>query len=249
MEASIHDDFVAAVARASETMRVGDPLKVDTHIGAINSDRQLAANLGFVDTATAEGGQVIAAYCIDPRLFETDSYGFQRTGPYRAQFLLETLNDLSRQLQDLGIPFLVAKGKPEDLIPAWTQEYQIDTIHYQEEWTRDERKVSDGVFAQIAQDIQVVGHYDQFLFHPEDGPLSPNQVPEVFTAFRKKMERYSKVRSPHKGLIRLEHNHAVLNPQLTKEDLGFAPRKADPRAAIHLVGGSHAAKKRLQHYF
>lgn len=59
VEASIHDDFVTAVAKAAEAMRVGDPLKVDTHIGAINSEVQLKANLGFVETATAEGGQVV----------------------------------------------------------------------------------------------------------------------------------------------------------------------------------------------
>ncbi len=60
VEASIHDDFVAAVAKASEAMRVGDPLKIDTHIGAVNSEVQLKANLGFVDTARAEGGTLVA---------------------------------------------------------------------------------------------------------------------------------------------------------------------------------------------
>ncbi|WP_370227902.1 aldehyde dehydrogenase family protein [Cognatishimia sp.] len=59
VEASIHDEFVAAVAKAAEGMRVGDPLKVDTHIGAINSEGQLTANLGFVKTATAEGGKIV----------------------------------------------------------------------------------------------------------------------------------------------------------------------------------------------
>ncbi len=59
IEASIHDDFAAAVVKASEDMRVGDPLRIDTHIGAVNSERQLTANLGFVETAAAEGGQVL----------------------------------------------------------------------------------------------------------------------------------------------------------------------------------------------
>ena len=59
VEASIHDEFVAAVAQATEAMRVGDPLNVDTQIGAVNSEVQLKANLGFVETATAEGGQII----------------------------------------------------------------------------------------------------------------------------------------------------------------------------------------------
>jgi len=59
VEASIHDDFVAAVAKATEKMRVGDPLKIDTHIGAVNSELQLMQNIGFVETAQAEGGQIV----------------------------------------------------------------------------------------------------------------------------------------------------------------------------------------------
>ncbi|SNT04124.1 aldehyde dehydrogenase family protein [Antarctobacter heliothermus] len=59
VEAAIHDEFVAEVAKAAQAMRVGDPLQVDTQIGAVNSDVQLAQNLRFVDTAQAEGGQVV----------------------------------------------------------------------------------------------------------------------------------------------------------------------------------------------
>jgi gamma-glutamyl-gamma-aminobutyraldehyde dehydrogenase len=58
VEASIHDDFVAAVAKAAAGMRVGDPLDLRTAIGAVNSETQLLQNLGFVDTAIKEGGKV-----------------------------------------------------------------------------------------------------------------------------------------------------------------------------------------------
>ena len=37
--------------------------------------------------------------------------------------------------------------------------------------------------------------YDQFLFHPEDVPINIEQLPEVFTVFRKKCEKYNKVRT------------------------------------------------------
>ena len=59
VEAPIHDDFVAAVVKAAEAMRVGDPLDLNTTIGAVNSETQLAANLGFVETAKSEGGNVV----------------------------------------------------------------------------------------------------------------------------------------------------------------------------------------------
>ena len=59
VEGSIHDDFVAAVVKTAEAMRVGDPLRTDTQIGAVNSEAQLAQNLTFVDAARAEGGEVV----------------------------------------------------------------------------------------------------------------------------------------------------------------------------------------------
>lgn len=59
VEASIHDDFVAAVVRATEAMRVGDPLDLSTNIGAVNSVQQLQQNLSFIDTAQDEGGKVV----------------------------------------------------------------------------------------------------------------------------------------------------------------------------------------------
>ncbi|SMP34603.1 aldehyde dehydrogenase [Shimia sagamensis] len=59
VEAPIHDEFVAAVTKAADAMRVGDPLKVETQIGAVNSETQLQANLGFVETAVSEGGQIV----------------------------------------------------------------------------------------------------------------------------------------------------------------------------------------------
>jgi gamma-glutamyl-gamma-aminobutyraldehyde dehydrogenase len=59
VERSIHDEFVAEIAQVAAAMRVGDPLRVDTQIGAVNSEAQLNANLAFVQTATAEGGQIV----------------------------------------------------------------------------------------------------------------------------------------------------------------------------------------------
>ncbi|MDZ4095392.1 MAG: aldehyde dehydrogenase family protein [Paracoccaceae bacterium] len=59
IEASVLDDFTAAVVRAAARMRVGNPLDLATQIGAVNSLSQLQANLGFVDQAVIEGGQIV----------------------------------------------------------------------------------------------------------------------------------------------------------------------------------------------
>lgn len=59
VEESVHDEFVAALTRATEAMRLGNPLDLGTQVGAINSQVQLEGNLGFVADATREGGQIV----------------------------------------------------------------------------------------------------------------------------------------------------------------------------------------------
>lgn len=56
IERSIHDEFVAELARVAAAIRVGDPLDLSTQAGAVNNAAQLAQNLAFVKTAKAEGG-------------------------------------------------------------------------------------------------------------------------------------------------------------------------------------------------
>ncbi|WP_050927486.1 aldehyde dehydrogenase [Aestuariivita boseongensis] len=56
VERSVHDEFVAELAKAAAAMKVGDPLDVTTNAGAVNNEGQLKQNLAFVETAQAEGG-------------------------------------------------------------------------------------------------------------------------------------------------------------------------------------------------
>ncbi|MGD9861643.1 MAG: aldehyde dehydrogenase family protein [Pseudodonghicola sp.] len=59
VERAVHDDFVALLKEQAEALRVGDPLDLNTHVGAVNSEAQLRRNLSFMDMARAEGGQVV----------------------------------------------------------------------------------------------------------------------------------------------------------------------------------------------
>ncbi|WP_076532357.1 aldehyde dehydrogenase family protein [Gemmobacter megaterium] len=59
VERSVHDSFVAALCDATQKMALGNPLDLGTQIGAVNSERQLAGNLGFVADAQAEGAELV----------------------------------------------------------------------------------------------------------------------------------------------------------------------------------------------
>lgn len=57
VQRTIYEDFVAEVARMAAVMKVGDPLRLDSDIGAVASEDQLRRNLSFVDVAQAEGAR------------------------------------------------------------------------------------------------------------------------------------------------------------------------------------------------
>jgi gamma-glutamyl-gamma-aminobutyraldehyde dehydrogenase len=59
VEAGVHDAFVAELEAATAAMKVGNPLSLDTAVGAINTPQQLEADLRFVSEARAEGAEVV----------------------------------------------------------------------------------------------------------------------------------------------------------------------------------------------
>jgi gamma-glutamyl-gamma-aminobutyraldehyde dehydrogenase len=58
VEDSIHDEFVAALAKHSAAMKVGDPLELSSQIGAVNNLTQLEGNLAFVAGALEQGAKI-----------------------------------------------------------------------------------------------------------------------------------------------------------------------------------------------
>jgi len=58
VEASIHDEFVAAVCAGAARLRVGDPLDLSSDIGAVHNADQLDKNLAALSRAVEEGAQV-----------------------------------------------------------------------------------------------------------------------------------------------------------------------------------------------
>ena len=76
----------------------------------------------------------------------------------------------------------------------WSAQLGVTDLYFQKEWTKEEvDRELEGKNRPMSSSIH--SFYDQFLFHPEDVPMDIEQLPEVFTVFRKKCEKYSKVRA------------------------------------------------------
>jgi deoxyribodipyrimidine photo-lyase len=193
---------------------------------------------------------LLAVYCLDPRQFETDPFGFKKTEKFRAKFLLETLVNLKHNLKTKGVSLLVFLDKPEDIIPKLCEAYGIESIFFQKEWTQEESDVEQLVAKNINPKVKLVSLFNQFLYHPHDIKMNFHEIPNVFTVFRKHVEKQSTVRpefeTPLFSKENLIENDADI-PSL--EDLGFEDFETHPNSAFPFKGGETEAINRLNKYF
>lgn len=194
---------------------------------------------------------IIPVYCFDPRQWGETAYGFPKTGAFRAQFLLESLADLRASLQRLGSDLVIRIGKPEIILPQIAQESAIAQIYFYKEVTSEEAAVETALQAAIQPlGITLKSFWGHTLYHPEDLPFGVSQLPELFTHFRKAVEKSATVRptySTPQSLPPLPPLDAGSLPQLA--DFGLKTPEPDPRAVIRFKGGETEAQNRLQHYF
>ncbi len=199
----------------------------------------------------AETSQLIPLYCFDPRQFATTSFGFPKTGTFRAQFLLETLIDLGNSLRSHGSNLVIRRGLPEEIIPEIVKKFQVSTIYFHQEVTSEEVAVEKALKQALAPlEVEVKTYTIATLFHPRDLPFKINYLPEVFTQFRKKVEKSASVRPPIPVPEKLPPLPNIEVEEIpTLESLGLQPVSIDPRGVLPFQGGETAGKKRLVEYF
>ena len=194
--------------------------------------------------------KVIALYFIDPRQFDPTTYGFKKTEKYRAKFLLETLINLKENLLKLNIDLLVYHNKPEHVIPEFCETYAVKNIYFQKEWTQEENNIEETIKQKLSTEVNLISVYNQFLYHPEDINIDILNIPQVFTAFRKKLEKYVSIRESVTIEKRTLENRIINNTVIPKlQDLGFYEFKTHPHSAFPFHGGETEALNRLEDYF
>jgi deoxyribodipyrimidine photo-lyase len=220
-----------------------------TSIIWFKTDLRLEDNETLVK-AISQSEQVIPVYCFDDSHFETSAYGFKKTGSFRAQFLLESLQDLDKNLRKLGSGLVILKGKPEVEIPKIVKEYKAQKVFAKREVAFEEKRTEKLVQAELFKlRCELETFSTSTLYHAEDLPFSIKDIPDVFTNFRKKTEKESKIRSVFVAPEQINSPEIPVLQLPTLEDLGLVFSSIDSRAAIQFKGGETEAINRLNYYF
>ena len=200
--------------------------------------------------AIAQSKEVIPVYCFDESHFETTEHGFKKTGSFRAQFLLESLQDLDVKLRELGSGLRIVQGKPEVEIPKLVQEYKVQKVFAKREVAFEEKQTEKKVELELFKlrcEFETVS--TSTLYHAEDLPFSIKDIPDVFTNFRKKTEKDATIRNPFEAPTKINSPAIPAIDLPTLEALGVTKTTIDSRAVLPFKGGESQAIQRLQHYF
>ena len=203
--------------------------------------------------AIQQGQEIIPVYCIDPRLFEKTTLGFPKTGSIRAKFLFESIKELRNSLQQLGADLVILNGKPEETLVDFAVAIEAKAIFFSKEVSSEERNVDKSLeSAAFSKGIACESFWQSTLYHLDDLPFPIRQTPEVFTQFRKEVEKETKIRAsiPKPNNINYPSDaipNAGTLPRLNT--YGLEEPKQDAKSWLEINGGEVSAQGRLRSYF
>jgi deoxyribodipyrimidine photo-lyase len=203
-----------------------------------------------LQAALKAGYDLVPVYCFDPRQFGQTAFGFPKTGKFRAKFLLESVVDLRRSLQQRGSDLVIRIGQPETVLPTLAKTVQAAAVYWHREVTSEEIRVETALNNTLeAADVSVHTFWGATLHHPDTLPFPMQQLPEIFTQFRKQVEQHSTVFAPLSAPQILPPLSQGIDPGSLPqaETLGTEIATPDDRG-LPFQGGETAGLARLQTY-
>ena len=151
------------------------------------SDLRLDDNDALTSAAT-QCSSVLPVYCFDPRDYGRSPQGYDRTGPYRASFLIQAVQDLRNRLQSLGSELVVRIGNPEEVVAELARKVGASTVYCHSEVTYEEQQVEKRVEEGLkAAGAQLKLFWTNTLHAIDDLPFALADMPQSFDAFRASM--------------------------------------------------------------
>ncbi|MAD11691.1 MAG: deoxyribodipyrimidine photolyase [Flavobacteriaceae bacterium] len=205
----------------------------------------------ILNKALQSNENIIAYYNFDSKFFKSDRWGFNKTEKFRAKFLIETIENLKKSLKTLNISLIIDQCSSSKGLIDVIKKYGINSLYYQKEWTDEEQKVEQNLINELPHGFNLKSYYDQFLYHPEDIMIKPKEIPDVFSVFRKRIEKKIRVRECFTQPLKLDKSN-LLNEDFeipTLESLKLKGFEVNINSAFPFKGGTSEAFNRIDFYF
>ena len=180
--------------------------------------------------ALAEGGELSALYIFDNRN--------SKLGDFRRRFIAESLADLEENLKQYNIRLIVLSGAPKKTLLAHFDSHNTYRVFANKGYAFEEQEQEK--LLQSIHRVELRLFDDGFLIPPNCLPFDIDELPETFTAFRKKIEQI--------GIESMLDGSTQNRPSVTIAQRNFEIAPAHPNTAFPFRGGEYTALERIKNY-
>ena len=194
--------------------------------------------------AIKDNDEIIFIYIIDLQTYNPNGLDIHEIGDFRKKFIMESVLDLEKNLKSKKIHLHVFEGDKFKILEEIRSSHGIDTIYCSKEvgWyeEEDEKKLIDKNFELIMSE-------DPHLIEERELPFNLDNLPLIFTPFRKKVEKNSKIRNEIREL-------PTIKKAIVSTDLKFLSKIEvnniinHSNTAYPFEGGERNALERLKSY-
>lgn len=225
------------------------------------NDLRLHDNLALqqaISVSKQRNTWLLPVYVNDIALRANTPWGFVRTGKHRLAWTAMAVKDVSEQLLALGSQLLQLTGEPSDVLPELMMRLGAATLIC-EDIAAPYEEAHIQSLQQLGIDVQTV--WQSTLLAPEHLPFEPHEVPDVFSNFRREVERQKLAAAlplatvthlpalPHQVALDSVREMANSDEHTAHSDTILNdPRSAFPWSIPEFHGGERAALAHLARY-
>ena len=184
---------------------------------------------------------LLPIYVHDHRMDDKNQWGFSRVSKHRKIFLQESLQDLRKQLTNLGSDLYELSGDIADVFCELRALCGVSRI-YCEQIEAPEELEQIAVLRNLG--FEVISIWQSSMLEPQSLPFELGQMPDVFTQFRQVAEKnHLKYADPVDVIKRM--------PPLPTEraQLSASTENTSLHSYGEFLGGEAKAKSHIQQYF
>jgi len=221
-----------------------------TRVWILFTDNLRVRDNTVFDAAYAGANQVLPIYFHNTTEAKREVYSMRKVWPYRAKFLCESLINLDKNLEKLWGRLAIIKGESIEILAEYIVAQKLKKVYVQEAVWQDEYQSIKKLKKLLEkQNIGLFSVWDHTLVYKDDLPFQISELPQVFTQFRKWVEKHSAILAPleiPKDVHFISYNDTEY---LYLWDFWYKEKVLDPRSVLDFEWGEDAAWLRLEHYF
>lgn len=196
-----------------------------------------------------EDDKTIIIFCLSPELFsKSNIIKIKKFGIFKEKFLYESIIDLNNNISNKKGKINIFFEKEDIVIPRLVNEHKISKIYHNLDTTSEEVNLVKLIKKKVKA-INTNVTYNEFwantMYYPNELPYKINNLPNMFTHFRKKIEQY------HPKEVDTLDDKFFTNCISINNNINQILQKYDKLKDIltPFIGGESNAWKRLKYYF